>query len=292
MKAIVIGSLVVLAALAAAACSHAPPAQATDPSTTLGEDGTDAVAVESASSALTAAFTLGTSAGAADGGITLLTPEELVANADKTASNFTNGCMTVTKDTTGHSATYALNGCTGIWGLVGVSGTLEASYSTSTVTLDGGTGPTDAIAIDVVNQGNLLLRNATATTYDAKATFWATSLVNRGMQWSGNLAGTTARGRPFQRTASWEMTWTVAGSCITLNGATNGTVESRSISTLVTNYQRCRGECPAAGGMVQLTDVTGGTPVETIAINFDGGNVATFTDATGKSYNFTLACGL
>src|SRR5262249_47223393 len=148
------------------------------------------------------------------------------------------GCVSFVKDPANLSVTFTLTNCSGIWGLARVSGVLVATYATITT-------PAGAPALQVDVDGHDLKLRAAKVSYHARAIVTGTGLA-RAMDWDGTLNGTTARGRPFDRSAKWTVEWTIGQSCIKLNGSAVGELGGRVIQTSVSNYQRCRGECPQA----------------------------------------------
>lgn len=268
-----LGALVIALAPALAACAaHHSESVATDDSALLAQDGSDASDVESQTTSLTAAFTLGASASSE------VTADGMVGAADRATSYFLpSGCLTVTKDATNRKVTYALDGCTGPWGLLRVSGSVVATY---TQTASGAT------QVEVDGAG--LRYNRATADYHATAVLTASGL-SRTMTWQGALTGVTARGRAFKRTASWTMLWSVGASCVELDGNAEGTVLGRPIDTTVQHYVRCRGECPEADGKITVTDTSTKRSVE---IDFDGTNEAKLSVMGGPATTIVLACGL
>jgi hypothetical protein len=264
-------------ALAVSVCSACASSSSDRASTSdaalLGEDATDSSDVETQASSLTAAFTLAATADP------LHDVDTVVAAAGEARSYFAPaGCLSVATDATSHVVTYALAACFGPWGLARVTGTITATYSLTTAT-DG----SSVLAIDVT--GDALHLNRATVSYHATATVTANGLA-RAMTWSGDLSGTTARGRALQRSANWNATWTVGESCVRLDGSADGEVGSRGFSTTVTDYVRCKGECPQAGGDVAIVEKPSGNAID---IKFGGTNVALVTDGA-KTYDVTLAC--
>ncbi|HEX7667646.1 MAG TPA: hypothetical protein VF407_24125, partial [Polyangiaceae bacterium] len=248
--------------------------KSTDDSVSLAVDGTDVNDVESQSSALTAAFTLGT------GDFTH--PVASVKAASNVAGFFTpQSCIVADADLDALTVKYTLSGCTGPWGLVKVSGVVTVVYSAST---DG-----SGLALDVTGTA---LEFDTSRAKHGKANLHATATATsnggaREMKWNASLDGTTARGNAFTRDADWDVTWQVGESCIALDGTAQGQVNNRGLKTDVTSYQRCQGECPAAGGVITISNDAG----QQISLTFDGSAKATFTAADDQQTQIDLACG-
>lgn len=258
----------------AAGCSNRSPASTSDDSAALAEEGTDANDVESQSATLTAAFTLGT------GDFTH--PEASVTAASNVAGFFQpQSCVTTETDAANLHVKYTLSGCTGPWGLVKITGTVDVTYAA----VDGG------LSLDVTGSG---LEFNAEQAHHASADLHATATVTangsaREMTWNATLNGTTARGNVFSRTANWDAKWRVGGTCISLDGSAEGTVDGRTLKTEVDGYQRCLDSCPAAGGKITIQSEKDG---EQVSLSFDGANEATFTGVDGKQTKITLACGL
>jgi hypothetical protein len=268
-------ALMITAGVASGCASHSSQP---DESIALAQDGTDVNDVESQSSALTASFTL------ACGDFT--DPAASVTAASGVGSFFTpQSCISATQDVANSTVTYTLgqNGvpCSGPWGLAGITGTVTVVYSKA----DNG------VRLDVTGTGlqlNARRMNHASADLTASATLTANAGA-REMIWKATLKGNTARGNPFTRTASWDVQWRVGESCISLTGAADGNVNNRSLETTVSDYQRCLGECPAAGGKITIKNDSDG---EEISLEYNGGNDATFTDVNNKSMQIELACGL
>jgi hypothetical protein len=261
--------------------------ETTDDSVALAEDGTDANDVESQSSALTASFTL-----ACDD---FSDPATSVIASSGVSSFFTpQSCISATQDIANSTVTYTLgaNGipCTGPWGLAGIQGTVVVVYSKAQNGIQLAITGTD-LAYNVRRPSHATANlTATATLTAPTTSVDGGSLVGaRELTWTGSLNGMTARGNPFSRTANWVTDWRVGESCVSLNGSATGDVDGRDLKTTVSNYQRCLGTCPAAGGSITIQSNTNGEQVE---LDYNGGNDATFKGVTGAETKIDLACGL
>jgi hypothetical protein len=82
--------------------------------------------------------------------------------------------------------------------------------------------------------------------------------------------------------------WVFGQECVKVQGSSDGNIKGREVHTDVINFQRCRGQCPAPGGEVKITNVSTGRWVD---IKFDGTNQADVT-TTSSSFAIGLACGL
>ena len=109
------------------------------------------------------------------------------------------------------------------------------------------------------------------------------------MTWKGQFFGTTARGRAFSRTNDKVIEWTIAQSCVRVNGSSEGDVTGRPLHTDVIRFSRCKFQCPAAGSEIKVTDVKSNRSID---ITYDGGPTATFTAPAGNTTQIARPCGL
>jgi hypothetical protein len=273
--------LVGLGSVFGCAAHHSAPAD--DDTTALAQDGTDASATENDTETLSSSFiastgTLGLASAAELGGGALSAAN--LGDAAR-AMYFPSGCLTVTSDPAARTATYVFDHCAGPYGLAMVTGTVKITLTTASATAG------SRLGLELTGTG-LTINRATAD-WSAQADITSTALGHRTMAWRAHLTGTTARGRAFSRTNQKTITWTVGQECVLVNGSSDGNVTSRDIHTDVINYSRCKGECPAAGSEVRITNATTGKSVD---IKCDGANLATFTGPNGGQTEITLACGL
>lgn len=212
--------------------------------------------------------------GGTDDDSSSLTAADLAAAAQaRGAARFQPaGCATVTVN--GLTVTYVLNGCTGRFGLVHVTGTLVATFS------DGA----DGIHIAVAGPG--LQVNRATLNLDAMAVL-SDQGSKRKLVVTTHGSGTGARGNAFTREGSYVVERDRATSCIALDGQWQLAVGALSRTTTATGIVRCDGMCPAAGGQIQHTGFRG----RTITLTLDGTDVAQWRSSTGKSGTVDLACG-
>jgi hypothetical protein len=241
----------------------------------LAEDGSDANEIESHASALTASTTLATMA----------FDEPLRAATVSAASTknffFPAGCATSEVDRADPSTViHTFDGCTGPWGLVRVSGKITVTYSATT--LDGA----PALMLEVTGD-DVRIRKSTAD-FHAKAVLGGSG-ANRTMTYSAELSGTTARGHTTARTVDWTAKWRVGEQCLTLDGTTKGSIADRSIRTTIRDFQRCKSECPAAGGRITIENEN---TRASVALEFDGSATAKVRSSDGTTASIALACGL
>jgi hypothetical protein len=275
-----IGGALALAGAAGCAGHHATTA-ADEDTQALAQDGSDTSATENDTETLATSFvasntaTLGlASAGDLGGGQLQLSD---VGDAVKAAYS-PAGCVVVTNDTTNRTVTYVFNGCTGPFGLLDVTGEIKIAWQTPAV---------NKLVLDFT--GTSLKVNRATVDWSAHAEIIAGLRGKRDMTWNAHLSGTTARGREFTRANNKSIAWTVGEACVLVNGSSDGNVTGRAIHVDVINYSRCKGECPAAGSEVRITNTNTGKSID---ITCDGGNQATFTGPNGGQTQITLACGL
>jgi hypothetical protein len=158
-----------------------------------------------------------------------------------------------------------------------ISGVVTVSYSQPAA---------NEIVIDYV--GNDLHVNKAFVNWTAHSDITAATALARHMVWSAKLTGTTARGRPLQRSNTMTLDWVFGQECVKVQGKSDGNLTSVEVHTDVIDFQRCGGQCPAPGGEVKITNVATGRFVD---IKFDGTNQAEVT-TTSSSFTIGLACGL
>lgn len=275
-------AVMVVIPLAASACSSRRDTTDTeDENALLAQDGTDAAAAEGNTEGMTSTFVT-----AQSGGIGFSSAGDLVRGAlgvraigDVIKGVYT-GCKTAlspVQDTAAKTVTYTFDGCTGPYGLVGVTGAVVAKYDV--------VSPTQ-IRLDLSSTG-LKVGRATLD-WTAKADITSTG-TSRTMVWDAAIGGTTGRGRPFTRTNKKTITWDAGAACITVSGTSEGDVSGRRLRTDVTSVSLCRGACPGAGGSVKTTNVATG---KSVTITYDGDETATYTGPSGGTAQVRLLCGL
>jgi hypothetical protein len=185
------------------------------------------------------------------------------------------GCLQVTTDAVNQKASYAFNGCTGPLGLVELTGTVNATWQVAA----------DQLTVDLSSQGFKIDR-ATIDSWEATAVV-TTSGDLRTMTWTGQLSGTTGRGRPFNRTNQKTLTWTIGESCLSVAGQSTGNILGADLQTTITSWQRCADSCPQAGSEIQVVNLD---KKDSIDIKYQGGPTAQL-NVDGRSETIGLACG-
>jgi hypothetical protein len=234
------------------------------------EDADESVTVSSTESALTAELSDEVSQPMSS------TPEQLAMSAVTRVGRRLSpqGCATSTQ--TGATVVYTLNDCTGPYGLVKVTGTLTAAYSRAA-----GGGVQVAITGTGVKANDATMDiNSTVVATEANGVKTANVTING--------SGTGPRGASLTRKGSYVVTYDSAAECITLTGTWETGTARVGASTAVSNFKRCKGACPAAGGTITHTLARN----EVVTLTYDGSAVATWTSsAQGRSGTVNLRCG-
>jgi hypothetical protein len=185
---------------------------------------------------------------------------------------FPKGCLTVTSDDAAKTVTYDFADCAGPNGIFKIRGRVLATYATAP----------GVLTLNLV--GNDLQVNRSTVDWTAHATISSAGLA-REMHWQGTLSGTTARGKTFSRTNTKDVTWRFGERCYGVSGVSEGTVRDRFLRTEITDFRRCQGACPEAGGKITISNAA----KLKVEITFDGTSQATYTTPKG-SVTFDLAC--
>lgn len=198
------------------------------------------------------------------------------AGAPGAASTVFSPSSCVTKDQQGDVITYTLAGCSGPFGLATVTGTVVVTLKPSA-----GAG----VTADIVGTGLQINKGTADTTATAVLTFAGTK---RNMTWNGKTTGKTGRGRAYERTGSWTLSWDVGGECVSIDGTATGKIGAKETETTVTGFQKCKDACPTSGTLV-VKDATSG---DQVSLTYDGSSKATFTGVRGGTGQVALLCAL
>jgi hypothetical protein len=245
--------------------------------------GSDSSETETNAESLASSFISGTGTGT--GALSLGGRLELTGGGDlhaQTAGEVTTtyykpaGCLVVTDVPAQKQASYVFNDCTGPYGLVHVTGTVNVGYSSSAA---------NQLTLSYSSTG-LKINNA-SIDWAATANITANG-SSRDMVWNGHFTGTTGHGRAIERTNQKEYKWTVGGDCLSVSGSSDGTVTGHELKVDVINYSRCKGACPETGSEIKITDVTSSKVYD---LKYGVGS-ATYTGPNGGSITFTPWCAL
>lgn len=253
------------------------PAANPDDLQALAEDGTDSSAAETDAEVVTSSLV---SATATSGSLTLASTDALGGGAIRTAGlgdgakalYFPRNCLTVTSDVPTRTVTYTFAGCTGPNGVFKITGTIVATYATAP----------GKLTLNLV--GNDLHVNKSIVDWTASAEITNTGAA-REMHWKGSLSGTTARGKTFARTNDKTVSWRFGERCFAVTGVSDGKVRDRELHTEITDFRRCQGSCPEAGGKITISNVN----KVKVEITFDGTSQATYTTPKGTT-TIDLGC--
>lgn len=248
----------------------------TDEPESLAEDGTDSAAAETDAEIVTSSLVSAT----ATGGSLTLASTELTADGASTAGvgdgakaiYFPRNCLTVTSDEAAKTVSYRFEDCSGPNAIFKIKGVITATYATSP----------GKLVLNLV--GTDLRINRAVVDWSATAEITASG-ADRSMHWKGALSGTTARGKTFSRTNDKVVTWRFGERCFGVSGVSEGKVRDRYLRTEITDFRRCQGACPEAGGRITISNEA----KLKVEILFDGSNRATYTGPKGTT-TFALAC--
>lgn len=254
-----------------------PDTATADEAQALAEDGADSAVAETDTELVTSSLVSATAAG---GSLTLASTSDLGLSGIGTATlgdgaarlYFPAGCLTVTSDPAAKTATYTFNNCAGPNGIFKIKGSVVATYATAP----------NKLTLHLV--GNDLLVNRASVDWTATAEITNTG-ADRAMHWKGSLSGITARGKTFSRTNEKTVTWRFGERCFGVSGVSEGNVRDRYLRTEITDFRRCQGACPEAGGKITISN----EKKLKVELLFDGTNRATYTTPKGQ-LGFDLAC--
>lgn len=179
----------------------------------------------------------------------------------------------VTKSVASNVATYTMTNCTGPYGLLAVSGTLQATYTVQT------TGTNPSLKVDLAATG--LKVNGASLDISSSATISGPPTA-RTATVSSTTKAVTARGNTISHSGSY--TAGSDGSCVTLTGTFSTQSGLLSWSTQIDSYKRCQNMCPAQG-KITFTGV-----LHTTTVTFNGSATAAIT-VDGHAGNLGLLCG-
>ncbi len=201
------------------------------------------------------------------------TADQLAASAvTKVPAHFTpSSCVTAMQQ--GPKVTYTLTNCTGRYGLVSVTGVVTAVYSRAA----GG-------GVDVVLTSTGLKANQ--ATLDVNATVRATEAGSvRTAKVDSTTKGTGPRGTTLTHDGDYTVVYDRTTECLTVNGTWSTGVGTKSSTTTVTNFARCKGACPTSGTIVHDT-VRGSI----VTVTYSGAATASWATSAGRSGTLSLMC--
>ncbi|PTL79480.1 hypothetical protein [Vitiosangium sp. GDMCC 1.1324] len=176
------------------------------------------------------------------------------------------GCAVATAS--GPTVNYTFNNCEGAFGLTSVSGAvkLELSESNGQLVLTG-------TSTDLTAGGHpfVLDLKATATRSGTQRAVTMTSHSH-------------ATDQVDSRDAQITMTWEQGSGCVTMNGQSGSTRGDKTVTSTITNYQRCQNQCPSAG-KVTVDGKDGAFTTE-----FNGTSTVKVTGPNGDTKTYDFQC--
>ncbi len=214
-------------------------------------------------------------AGDDDDGSVTPTEEVIAARAAATIGSLLvpAGCSTSTQNR--NVVTVEVNGCTGPYGLIEMTGTIIYTYKLR------------GTAISIVGSATGFQVNG-ATLDIASSGLYTTDGDERTLTMTTSGEGTGRFGRPLDRDGSYTLTWNVATGCFELDGTWTTEGTERALTTTVTEFASCPGQCPSGGTIERAFD--GVRRDIEVTVSFDGSAAAEWqsSDASGT---VNLACG-
>ncbi|HZU82220.1 MAG TPA: hypothetical protein VE987_04855 [Polyangiaceae bacterium] len=237
-------------------------------------DGGDAAAADgSVDASMDASMdaSVGADGGSAEGGGPVSSALVASSAAGAVGQYFPNGCATATANA--NVVTYKLNNCTGPIGLAGASGTVTATFTAFTgsvqVQLSGNNVSVNGATINLSTSGTATLNNGQKT-----------------LQATTQSTGTGPYGNSAMHTGMYTVVWPTGMGCATINGTFSGvgTGTYAGTSTQIMNYVACTNKCPQSG--TATSSFNGGTAT----LTFNGTNNAQCAASNGTSASVPIRC--
>ena len=188
-----------------------------------------------------------------------------------------NDC--VVAHVSGATVTYALDGCTGSFGLVHVSGHLAVTYGAGSERTE-----LDATSADLVLNGGALSFTAHASVaYDS-------AMGMRTIEVSVDTQGAGPSGTAFTRHGTQRARWFDSWGCLFVDRGddviTAGELAWRQITTGLTY---CVGECPMSGGTITWMGEPG-----SLRVGYGGTREVTWSveDVPAAAGSLSISCGI
>ncbi|MHB8875220.1 MAG: hypothetical protein ACYC8T_16155 [Myxococcaceae bacterium] len=205
---------------------------------------------------------------------TSLTPEALAQRAaDRAAQRFSpSSCVSAVAQ--GAIVTYQLSGCSGRFGAAEVSGTMVVTFSQ------------EADGLHVTASGTGL--QARRATFDLQVTgVCQRAGALRNWTVTSVADGTGFRGAALSHRGAYQVVVDRENRCAEVDGTWTNSRARASRTVTISDLSRCAGQCPAAGGTVQVQRFNG----ETVLVEFDGSSTANWSDSSGNVGSRSLRCG-
>lgn len=193
------------------------------------------------------------------------------------------GCKTVTHTAGSADVKYVFNDCTGTFGILHLSGTIDVTFQS----------PADGSGIDfVVTSEPDLTLNGFPVTQSATGNLKIDAAGNKTLTWNGDYKSKTLRGYDIDHKATYTIVADVGTSCVHIDGMSDSTITkpdgAHGFTATVKNYEHCgkRVQCPESNGDVTLETHDHAIKLDVL---FLGGNAAQVTVTTRKSLVVDLA---
>lgn len=144
------------------------------------------------------------------------------------------GCSTSAR--VGNTVVLTLNGCTGPFGNMEITGTLRATFSKPGA---------DVLHIEIV-AGEGTTANGSPLDYSAAADVRFHE-AQRSLDVHGRSSGTTRRGKTFARQTDLAIVADVSTHCASIDGTSSGQIGSDDVDLTIEGFKGCRDACPTAG---------------------------------------------
>jgi len=193
---------------------------------------------------------------ATDGMTSEMTAEEAATAAEANAGSFYEPADCYSATAAGATVTYELNDCTGPFGYVHVTGTVEVTYRVGS----GGLG-FDAETTDLaIDEATVSFTASGEITSEGDA---------RTLTISTDGTVTGRRGHVLTRTGDYTSTWDPTTECLAIDGSWMTTVDEDTWTTTISGFEKCGTSCPADGGRIAWEG-----PRASLTVEYDGTNRA------------------
>lgn len=182
------------------------------------------------------------------------------------------GCATAAQD--GSTARFLFRNCRNTLGVSAIYGALTVRYE---LTPEGRLRAT-LNALGLRAMGASLDLGATVT-YGARESLITADVDTR-------TSGVGLRGLRLTRSGQYTLSWEPSTQCLGLDGTWATTVPSGTAETSLSDFRRCMGRCPQAGGRMTHRKLNGAV----VSVQFVGGETAVWSISTGRAGTVALMC--
>jgi hypothetical protein len=189
------------------------------------------------------------------------------------------GCATRAKDPTNPLVVVVtLNGCTGPFGLVKLSGELISTFSKNA----GGGLHIEVASKDLTANGRPVTESGSGDV--------TVSGTTRTVAWKGAWTRENLKGETVSHTTDVTLTIDASTECRTANGTAQTNVGTREIDSAMKSYEICKLPSGADGCPTGEITHTRVAKDATLTIDFDGTDQAKVTGPRGNSIEVPLVC--